>query len=112
MDVTAVSLGLPADATDAQIQAKLDELKAAATENVSLKSAQADAAKAEKAGKIKALLDGAEADNKINATTRGSFEKLANADFDSAKAAIEGMPKVEAISQQLGGKGGDGKRLK
>lgn len=103
MDVTAVSLGLPADATDAQIQAKLDELKNAAAENKRLKDAQAAAQEAEHKAKIKALLDKAEADNLIVATSRKTWEKLAESDFESVKNTIEAMPKMAAGSQHLGG---------
>lgn len=106
MEIKATALGLPADATDAQIQAKLDELQGAARENASLKTAQADAAKAVKAMNIKNLLDAAELAHKINATTRPSFERLAEADYDSAKAAIDGLQPVQALSGKIGSSNG------
>jgi hypothetical protein len=50
-----------------------------------------DQAHAQREAEIKTLLDDAEKVGKINATTRPSFLKLFAADYDAAKATLEGM---------------------
>lgn len=101
LSVLAVSLGLPATATQAEVDAKLTELKAKAAQADSLVQAQANREKAEKSAKIKALLDGAEQAKKIDAKQRPHFETMAEANFEAAEAVISGMPSIEAISGVL-----------
>jgi ATP-dependent Clp endopeptidase proteolytic subunit ClpP len=52
-----------------------------------------DKAKADEAAAKKLLLDEAEADGRINAQTRPTFQALLDTDFGNAKAAIEALPK-------------------
>jgi hypothetical protein len=64
-----------------------DEITALKAENGALKEVQTKQREAE----VKTLLDDAEKVGKINATTRPSFLKLFAADYDAAKATLEGM---------------------
>lgn len=103
-EILAVSLGLPKDATEAQINAKIDELKAAANENATLKAQAAQAAKDAKANEIKTLLDTAEQEKKITPEMRAHYETMADTNLDSVKAIIEAAPAVTPISEQVNGK--------
>lgn len=98
----AAVLGLPQTATLADVQAKIAALQSLAAENFTLKAdlkkfeeAQAESRKAE----VKSLLDDAVADNRIPQGSRGTYEKLFDADFESTKAAVEALPKVVKLSE-------------
>jgi len=102
LKLMAVKLGLPDTATEADVQAKLDELKAQADEAKTFKAQLTAQKAAEKKAQIKSLLDDAEKDHKINANTRVNYEALAEKDFDQVKAIIENLPAiVQAPSAQL-----------
>jgi len=101
LSVLAVSIGLPATATEAQVSAKLAELKAKAEQADGLLQAATDKAAAEKAAKVKALLDTAEKDKKFDARQRPHFETMANASFEAAEAVIGSMQSVQAVSDSL-----------
>lgn len=101
LSVLAVSLGLPATATQAQVDAKLKDLQTKAAAHDGLVQAQADQEKAAKSAKIKALLDGAEKDKKITAEQRPQWEKMADANLEAATAAIDGLKSITAISDGL-----------
>lgn len=60
--------------------------------------AEADAAKTN-------LLNAAEADGRINAQTRPTFQALLDSDFENAKAVIEALPKKKRVVDQLGTSG-------
>jgi len=99
IDPTAI--GLSADATQAQIDAKLKELKAAADEAAVLKQEKTDAETATKAADIKATLDRAVKDRKITADLRPHYEKVLDNDLETGKKIVEGLAAVEAIGGQL-----------
>lgn len=107
LSVLAVELGLPATATEAQVTAKLKEVKAQAATAESLVQAQADQKEAEKAAKVKALLDGAEKDKKITAEQRPQWQVIANSNLEAATTALGALKSITAISAELdlGGKG-------
>jgi len=101
MKVLAVQLGLPQEATDEQISAKIAELQARAEKARELEEQIKAQAKAQKQAQIKALLDEAERTKKITAATRKHYEKLAENDFEGVKAIIENLQPVDAPSGQL-----------
>ena len=97
MDINLLraELGLPSTAGEAEVLAKLKEVKQAAKKSAQLEATIKAQAEAEKKAKIKALLDTAEKQHKINAQMRANYEKLAEADFDQVKAIIEALPVME-----------------
>ena len=97
LSVLAVQLGLPATATQEEVNAKLAALQQDAAKAQGLEAA---AKTAEEAAK-KAFFDKAEQDKKINATTRPAYEAMAKNDFDNVKAVIEAIPAVTPISAQI-----------
>jgi ATP-dependent protease ClpP protease subunit len=101
LSVLAVKLGLPANATQAQVDAKLDQVTAAAATADSLVQAAADQKKADKSAKVKALLDGAEKDKKITAAQRPQWELIANGNLEAATTALGGLKSITAISAEL-----------
>jgi ATP-dependent protease ClpP protease subunit len=96
--ILAVSLDLPADATEAQITAKINELKAAKV------TAEANA-ETQKTANIKAMLDKAETDKKITPAVRANYEQMAANDFDNVKAILDAVTPVVPISAQIGADG-------
>lgn len=103
MDIkmTAVLLGLPETATEAEVKAKLSENKKAADDLTALQAAQAQKEKAETQAKIKAALDKAIVDKRIKADCRAEWEKMLNDNFDSASKALESISPVEKLSDKL-----------
>ncbi|CAA0228894.1 ATP-dependent Clp protease proteolytic subunit [Tenacibaculum maritimum] len=99
--ILCAQLGLPTDATQVQIDEKLNDLKAKAAQTDTLKAAAEQKEADQKSANIKALLDDAEKDKKINATQRSNYEALATADFDSTKSIIDGLQPVGNISEQI-----------
>lgn len=96
-DEIIAKLKLAKDATDAQIEAAIDNLtvqaeKAEQDENT---IAQREAAA------ITALLDAAIVAKKITADQKEHFEALAKKDYDATKALIDSMPAAPKISGQL-----------
>lgn len=105
---TALSVGLPETATEAEVKAKLVELKASADENALLKKAAKDKETADVQASIKSVLDKATADKKILGSQRAALEKWANADFEGFKAYLESLQPLGKISEQIKGKSGGG----
>ena len=102
LKLLAVSLGLANTATLAEIQSRATALQALSVENAALKAdlktfkdAQADNRKAE----IKSLLDKAVEENRVPQGQRGAYEKLFDADYDSAKSLLEALPKAVKLSE-------------
>lgn len=103
MDVktTAVLLGLPETATEAEVKAKLAENKKAADDLIALQAAQVQKEKAEMQAKVKAALDKAVVDKRIKVDCRGEWEKMLNDNFDTARKVLESISPVEKLSDQL-----------
>jgi ATP-dependent protease ClpP protease subunit len=101
LSVLAVQLGLPSTATQAEVDAKIKALQDSAAKADGLVQAAADQEKANKAAKVKALLDGAEKDKKITAEQRPQLEKMAEANYEAAESFISGMKSITAISEGL-----------
>lgn len=101
LPILAATLGLPPEATQAEVDAKLTALKADSALLETLKTQNEQKEKQEKEAKIKAMLDKAEQDKKIDATTRASFETLASSDYESCKTVLDSMKPLEAASKQI-----------
>jgi len=111
LESMALFLRMPKTATLADVQAKIADLQGLVAENDSLKAnlkafkdAQADARKVE----IKSLLDKAVEENRVPQGQRGTYEKLFEADYDSAKSVLDSLPKAIKLSDfPAGGKQGE-----
>lgn len=93
-DLLIAQLGLPADATDADIKAEIKRLKDAEVK------AEADA-KATKEAEKKAFLDKAEQDKKFTPELRASYEAMADANFEHTKKIVDALPTTEAPSASV-----------
>lgn len=100
-----VLLGLPADATKEQMEAKVKELQAEAAKAKTLENAQKEKDASEKNAKISALLDAGIRDHKFKAEARPHFKALLEADFDNTKSVIDAMTPVTQLSAHVGGDG-------
>lgn len=89
-NVLIASLGMSADATDEQIQARISELKQ--NEQESKATAQARAEK---------LVNQAIFDKKITADKKDAYVKLAIADYDSTQTLLSEMETPKAASQGI-----------
>jgi ATP-dependent protease ClpP protease subunit len=105
-DVT--KLGLSANATESEINAKIDELNANAAKAEKLEKEQEEKAEKERKDEIKSLLDDATKENKITAKTRPHYENVLNKDFESGKAILEGLSSVPDITDHLDTGDGEG----
>lgn len=96
-DEIIAKLKLAKDATDAQIEAAIDNLSVQAQ-----KAEQDEQAIAQReAAAVTALLDAAIVAKKITADQKEHFEALAKKDYDATKALIDSMPVAPKISGQL-----------
>jgi ATP-dependent protease ClpP protease subunit len=111
LEVMALSLGLPKTATEAEVQAKINELKAASLEKDQLQAKLDNLQANAQAAKVKALLDKAENEKKITASQRAKYENLAKNDFETVEAILTDMSPAQPLSAQIDQepKGGDGK---
>jgi hypothetical protein len=103
MDVktTALLLGLPEGATEAEVKAALSANRKAAADLEALRIAQAQREKTEKAAKIKAALDRAITGKRIKADCRGEWESILEASFEAALKALESIAPLEKLSAQI-----------
>jgi ATP-dependent protease ClpP protease subunit len=106
LSVLAVQVGLPSTATQAEVDAKIKELKEQAASAEGLITAAAEKEKATTTANVKALLDGAEKDKKITAAQRPQWEQIATANLEAATIAIKGLKTITAISNELNPTGG------
>ncbi|MCK0203574.1 ATP-dependent Clp protease proteolytic subunit [Ornithobacterium rhinotracheale] len=81
------ALGMAADATDEQIQEKIEELRAQAENNEAQRQEQANQ-----------LVDKAIKDKRITADSKDAYVKLATIDFAETKKALESLSPVAAGS--------------
>ncbi|AFL98380.1 ATP-dependent Clp protease proteolytic subunit [Ornithobacterium rhinotracheale] len=81
------ALGMAADATDEQIQKKIEELRAQAENNEAQRQEQANQ-----------LVDKAIKEKRITADSKESYVKLATIDFEQTKKALESLSPVVAGS--------------
>jgi len=90
-------LKLPADATDAQIEAALDKKNSDSEAFEAYKNEAKSAATV----KAQALVAQAQLDKKITDKEAPHYEKLATADYDSTKAIIDSKVPIPQLSAQL-----------
>ena len=83
--------GLPAELDLSAVEQKLTELADA-------NSVMEEKLKALEEEKINALIDSALSDGRITADKKDDFKKLAQTDYDLAKATIEALPKAEKLA--------------
>lgn len=85
----------------AAINKNNNELVQLRADKVTLTQEITDLKKANDQAKIVTLVDDAFAAKKITEPERAHYTKLANADFDTTKAVLDGMKPYESIQQQL-----------
>lgn len=95
----AVSLGLHENATVAEIQKAISDLRADASKNAADLKAFKDQQLADQKAQAKTLLDEAVKDGRVQQNLRGNYEKLFDADFESAKSILEGLKPVQKLSE-------------
>lgn len=101
LSATALQLGLPVDATQAQINEKLAAINQKAADYDNLK-AQVDKQKSDKQkADIKAKLDAAEKDKRITADVRANWQAAFEKDFEGTAALLDNMKPVVALSNGL-----------
>lgn len=112
LKLVALTLGLSDTADQQKVLDSIQELKAKAAkagaleaELKLLKDQEGERRKVE----IKTLIDAAVTDNRITAAQRPVYERLFDADFESAKAALDGLPKAVKLSEVPAGQGGANK---
>lgn len=98
---TALTLGLPENATEEQIKAEIEKGKKAVADLAALKKAQAEKEAAEKAAKIEAAIDKAIADKRIKADARGDWEEMLNANLEKGLKALEAIAPVTALTKGM-----------
>ncbi len=94
-DKLIASLGLSADATDEQIEAKIEALK---------KNAESNQTEAKK--KAEKLVNRAIKDKRITTESADAYIKLATENYEQTKTALESLPTIEAGSTHID-KGGN-----
>lgn len=104
LKMTALSLGLDENATEADVKAEMVKLRAKAAKTDALEKAARDKEEADQNGKVKAMLDKGFTAKKFTAKQRESLEKFANADFEACEAHVESLPSLEKVSDQVQGK--------
>ena len=99
----ALLLGLPADASDEAIKAKINELKTAADERAELAKENG----ALKLSRIEAAVDGAIAEKKISPDKKSHFMELGKqVGLESLEATFGAMTPQVKLSQVIGHQGG------
>lgn len=92
------SLGLPADATDEQIEAKAKEVKAQADQVEAIKASQ----ETERKRQIKAAVDKAVLDKKITADLSSKYEEIGDkSGLETLNAVLDAMPVIVKPSTQF-----------
>lgn len=93
----ALGLGLPESASEADVNAAIEKGKKAQADLVALQTANKQKEETEKAAKITATLDKAEADKRITADSRKSWESILAADLTNGIAAIEALAPITKL---------------
>lgn len=97
----ALSVGLTADATEAQYNQRIADLKSKADQYDALKASTEKKEKDETAFKIKAALDKSEKEKRTKTDERKHWENLFAKDFDSTLALLEKQQAVEKLSAHI-----------
>lgn len=109
LQAIALSLGLAANATEADVTARIAENAQKAKDYDALEAATAQKEQTEKADKIKAALDKAEKQHRITADTRANWQTMLEANYDITIKVLEASQVVTPLSAEIvqsqGGKG-------
>lgn len=103
MQFDPTSLGLPAEASPQQVEAKLTELKAKAAKADQLEAAAKAKAEQDKKDRVQALITAAVQTKKVMEGWRGFLAKMGESDPDGLEAYLDDIQPVQAVSGQLGG---------
>lgn len=101
LQAIALTLGLDANATEADITAKIAENARKAKDFDVLKAATELKDKTEKADKIKAALDKAEKEHRIKADTRANWQTMLEANYETTIKVLEAVQVVTALSAEI-----------
>lgn len=101
LQLLAKTLGMEANATKEQVNARIVENAKKAQDYDVLKSETERKEKAEKDAKIKTFLDKKEKEKIITATSREKWEKLLEADFEGNKGLLDDMQPVRKLSTEI-----------
>lgn len=103
MEINPTDIGLPADASSEQVQAKLKDLREKSAEADRFKREQKQKDDQEKSTKVKAKLDAAVLAKKIKADQYSKWQALLESDFEGNGELLDSIPGVEAISKSITG---------
>lgn len=106
LKLTALQLGLPEDATEAQVTAEMARLRAEAAKVEGLVQEASAKVAADLQTEIQSVLALAVAEKKITPVQSKSFEKWANSDLEGFKEYIATLLPLEKISENIQGKKG------
>lgn len=99
----ALQLGMPDNATEAEVKAKLQELKASKREADTLRQEKATL----EASRIESLVDSAISEKRIDAAKKAQFVELGKKiGFDELKKTVECMSPQVKLSEVVGHQGG------
>lgn len=101
LKATSVLLGLGADATEDQVNARIKANAEKAQQYDALKAETERKEKAEKAAKIKAFLDEKEKQKVITANSRAKWQRLLEADFEGNKGLLDELQPVRKLSAEI-----------
>ncbi len=104
--------GLESDAEDKDILAAARKIKVDALKYQELQKLQKDKQAAEKQTKATELIDAAIKDKKITADQKPAYEKLAQTDYDSTKAVLDGLQGVPKLTAAISPQGGNASKEK
>jgi ATP-dependent protease ClpP protease subunit len=99
--ILALSLGLPEDATEEQIKAKISANRIAAEKLATNETADKEKEALTATAKIEALVNGAITDKKIKADQAESMKSWAKADFAGCEAFLKAQPVLDKVSAAI-----------
>jgi hypothetical protein len=99
--ILALSLGLPEDASEETIKAKIKALKDAGIENAGLKAEKTAKEGVEANAKIETLFKTAVKEKKITANQVESLTSWAKADFTACESHIKSLPTLSKVSAAI-----------
>jgi len=101
LQAIALTLGLAATASEADITARIAENAKKAGDYDALVAATAQKDKTEKATKIKAALDKAELEHRIKADTRDNWQAMLEANYETTIKVLDSIQGVSALSAEI-----------
>jgi len=101
LQAIALTLGLDANASEADITARIAANAKKAADYDALVAATAQKEKTEKADKIKATLDKAEKEHRIKADTRANWQSMLEANYETTLKVLDSIQAVEKLSTEI-----------